>query len=187
MEIVRTGTAEHARARSLVIAGVAVMAIGAAMTVWETHAEHALVLQAAQGTPSIEGLSVVEISERGWKRGEVVISANNAFLSGKVLKAMRAGGDEEYTRFIDALRAGGTQTTDERMDQIDAYIDALYARGGRNWMEVSETAGIMVVLFGLAIIIIAVAGERLSERYAESERSTPPMSQRGRIGPAPTT
>ena len=51
METVRTGTAEHARARSLVIAGVAVMAIGAAMTVWETHAEHALVLQAAQGTP----------------------------------------------------------------------------------------------------------------------------------------
>ena len=33
-------------------------------------------------------------------------------------------------------------------------------------MEASETAGIMVVLFGVAIIITAVAGKKLSERYA---------------------
>ena len=168
----RTGTPEHARARRLVITGIAVMAIGVAMSVWETHAEHALVLQAAQGTPSIEGLSVVEITERGWKRGEVVISANSAMLSGKVLKAMMAGGDEEHTRFVEAARTGDAQTTDEQIEQIDAYIDALYERGGRNWMEVSQTAGRMVVLFGLAIIIIAVVGERISERYGKNERST---------------
>ena len=166
MEIVRTGTAEHARARSLLIAGIAVMAIGAAMSVWETHAEHALVLQAAQETPSIEGLNVVEISERGWKRGEIVISANGAMLSGKLLKAVMAGGHEEYTRFVDAVRAGGTQSIDERIERASTYIDGLYARRGRNWMEASETAGLMVLLFGVAIIITAVAGKKLSERYA---------------------
>ena len=135
------------RVRNLVIAGIAVMAIGAAMSVWETHAEHALVLQAAQETPSIEGLNVVEITERGWERGEVVMSANSAMLSGKVLKTVMAGGHEEYTRFVDAVRAGGTQTMDERIERASTYIDGLYARRGRNWMEASETAGIMVVLF----------------------------------------
>ena len=107
METVRTGTAEHARARRLVITGIAVMAIGVAMSVWETRAEHALVLQAAQETPSIEGLNVIEISEWGWKRGEIVISANSAMLSGKVLKAMMAGGDEEHTRFIERYDESG--------------------------------------------------------------------------------
>ena len=168
----RTGTAEHARPRRLVIAGIAVVAIGAAMTVWETRAERALVLQAAQETPSIEGLNVVNITERGWERGEVVISANSAMLSGKLLKAMMAGGHEEYTRFVDAVRARGTQTIDERIERIErmsTYIDALYARHGRNLMVASETAGIMVLLFGVAIIISAVGGEELSKRYAEDD------------------
>ena len=61
----RTRAAEPADTRNLVITGAAVMAIGVAMTVWETRAEHTLVLHAARNAPSIEGLSVVEITERG--------------------------------------------------------------------------------------------------------------------------
>ena len=71
-----------------------------------------------------------------------------------------AGGHEEYTRFVDAVRAGGTQSIDERIERASTYIDGLYARRGRNWMEASETAGLMVLLFGVAIIITAVAGKK---------------------------
>ena len=96
----RTRVAELAWAGNIVIMGIAVMAIGAAITVWETHAEHTLVLDAAQEAPSIETLSIVEATERGSDRGKIMVSADGAFLSGKLLDAMIAGGGEEYTRFL---------------------------------------------------------------------------------------
>ena len=176
----RTRAAEHARARNLVIAGTAVMAIGAAMTVWETRAQHTLVLQAPQEAPSIEGLSVVEITERGWERGKMVVSANGSFLSGKLLDTMMAGGEEEYARFADAARPTGAQTSAERTERMSGYVDELYARRERNLMAASESAGIMVVLFGVAIIVSAVAGERITRRYTTEEEDTVP-EHRGHI------
>ena len=176
----RTRTAEHARARNLVIAGTAVMAIGAAMTVWETHAEHTLVLHAPRNAPSIEGLSVVEITERGSERGKVVVSADGTFLSGQLLDTMMAGGEEEYARFAGAARPTRAQTIAERTERMSAYIDELYARHGRNLTAASESAGLMVVLFGVAIIISAVAGERITRRYATEEEHAVP-EHRGQI------
>ena len=176
----RTRAAEHARARNLVIAGIAMMAIGAAMTVWEMRAQHTLVLHAPRNAPSIEGLSVVEITERGWERGNVAVSAHSAFLTGQLLDTMMAGGEEEYARFADAARPSGAQTIAERTERMSAYIDELYARHGRNLMAASESAGLMVVLFGVAIIISAVAGERITRRYATEEEHAVP-EHRGQI------
>ena len=177
----RTKAAEHARARNIVIIGIAVMAIGAAMTVWETRAEHTLVFQAPIRAPTIEALSVVEITERGWERGNVAVSAHSAFLTGQLLDTMMAGGKEEYARFADAARPSEAQTIAERTERMSAYIDELYARHGRNLMAASESAGLMVVLFGVAIIISAVAGERITRRYATEEEHAAP-EHRGPIG-----
>ena len=177
----RTRVAELAWAGNIVIMGIAVMAIGAAITVWETHAEHTLVLDAAQEAPSIETLSIVEATERGSDRGKIMVSADGAFLSGKLLDAMIAGGGEEYTRFLDAVRPTGALTIAERTERMNAYVDELYARHGRNLTAASESAGIMVVLFGLAIIISAVAGERISKRYAKEDDHAAP-EVRGAVG-----
>ena len=177
----RTKAAEQARARNIVIIGIAVMAIGAAMTVWETRTEHTLVFQAPIRAPTIEALSVVEITERGWERGKMVVSADEAFLSGQLLETMMAGGEEEYARFADAAPPTGAQTSAERTEQMTAYVDELYARRERNLMAASESAGLMVVLFGVAIIISAVAGEKISKRYATKEEHAAP-EHRGPIG-----
>ena len=107
------------------------MAIGGAITVWETHAEHTLVLDAAQEAPSIETLSIAEATERGSDRGKIMVSADGAFLSGKLLDAMIAGGGEEYTRFLDAVRPTGALTIAERTERMNAYVDELYARPTR--------------------------------------------------------
>ena len=170
----RTRAAELAWARNIVIMGIAVMAIGAAITVWETHAEHTLMLDAAQEAPSIETLSIVEATERGSDRGKIMVSADGAFLSGKLLDAMIAGGGEEYTRFLDAVRPTGALTIAERTERMNAYVDELYARHGRNLTAASESAGIMVVLFGVAIIISALPGERISKRYARDDEHAAP-------------
>ena len=167
----RTKAAEHAGARNLVITGAAVMAIGVAMTVWETRAEHTLVLHAARNAPSIKALSVVEITERGSERGKVVVSADGTLLSGQLLDTMIAGGDEEYARFADAARPTGAQTSAERTERMSAYIDELYARHGRNLMAASESAGLMVVLFGVSIIVNAVAGEKSLEALRHGGRA----------------
>ena len=170
----RTRSAELARTRKLVIAGAAVMAIGAAMTVWETRAEQTLMLQPPQKAPSIETLSILEATERGSDRGKIMVSADGAFLSGKLLETMIAGGDEEYTRVVDAARPMGAQTIAERTKRMSGYVDEFYARQGRNLSTTSESAGIMIVLFGVAIIISAVAGEKISKRYARDNDPAAP-------------
>ena len=166
----KTRSAELAWTGNLVITGAAVMAIGVAMTVWETRAEHTLVLDAAQEAPSIETLSIVEATERGSDRGKIMVSADGAFLSGKLLETMIAGGDEEYTRFVDAVRPMGGESIPVRIERMTGYVDELYARHGRNLTTPSLSAGSMVVLFGVAIIISAVAGEKICKRYITDDK-----------------
>ena len=110
----------------------------------------------------------------------MVVSADGTFLSGQLLDTMMAGGEEEYAQFADAARPRRAQTIAERTERMSAYIDELYARHGRNLMAASESAGLMVVLFGVAIIISAVAGEKISKRYATEEEHTVP-EHRGQI------
>ena len=115
----RTRSAELAGTRNLVIAGAAVTAIGVSMAVWETQAEQTLMLQALQEAPSIEGLSIVEVTKRGSERGKIMVSADGAFPTDKLLDAMIEGGDEEYTPFLDAVHPMGAQTIAQRTERMN--------------------------------------------------------------------